>query len=429
MAHERLFASCIKKIHERGNTLYTIEDSLKEHGERFDDLKDNIEEYQKAKPKILTGYDRKEKTDKLKKAIMEELGATTDDWDDYKWQMKNRISDPELISKLLGLDTKEKEKISKVAERFRFAVSPYYLTLIDKENTSHCPIYKQAIPCDAELAMTGELDPMDEEGTSVGELITRRYPDRLIIKVTNVCGMFCRFCQRRRAIGESDLAAPKKQIEESIEYVRQNPEIRDVLITGGDSFLIPDATIDWMLKKLREIDHVEIIRFGTRTPVTLPQRITKKLVSILKKYAPVYVNTHFNSVREFTKESKKACAMLADAGIPLGNQMVLLNGVNNNKFVVRKINQELLKMRVRPYYIFHPKDVRGTKHFYCKVEEGLDIMESLRGKTSGMAIPTYIVNGPGGLGKTPVMPSYLFFVGKNRAVFRNWEGKSFEIRN
>jgi len=414
----------------RKNTIMNaIEESLQDHGERFENLKDTIEEYQKAKPLILTGYDRRDQTSKLRDVILRKFDATPKDWDSYKWQMRNRISDPQLIGEFLELDDDRIEKIAKVAEKFRFAVSPYYLSLVNKDDVDHCPIYKQAVPSFEELAMTGELDPMDEEGTSVGELITRRYPDRLIIKVTNVCGMFCRFCQRRRAIGENDMAAPKEQIAAAIEYVRENQEIRDVLITGGDAFMIPDSTIDWLLKELRSIEHVEIIRFGSRTPVTLPQRVTDKLVSILKKYAPIYVNTHFNSIREFTDESKKACSKLADAGIPLGNQMVLLRGVNNNKFVVRKINQELLKFRVRPYYIFHPKDIRGTKHFYCKVEEGLDIMESLRGKTSGMAIPTYIVNGPGGLGKTPVMPSYLFYIGKNRAVFRNWEGKSFEIKN
>ena len=317
----------------------TIKNSLQEHGKRFDVLKDNIEEYQKIKPYILTGHDRKEKIEVLKNEILSKLNATEKDWNNYKWQMKNRISDPELIGELLSLDSKKIEKITMVAQKYRFAVSPYYLSLIDIENIDKCPIYKQAIPSEEELENTGKLDPMDEEGTSVGDLITRRYPDRLIIKVTNVCGMFCRFCQRRRAIGECDEAAAKDKIIDSIQYVRDSKEIRDVLITGGDAFLISDATIEWILKELRSIEHVEMIRFGSRTPVTLPQRITEKLVSILKSYGPVYVNTHFNSVREMTPEAKEACAKLADAGIPLGNQMVLLNGVNNDKFLVRKMNQ------------------------------------------------------------------------------------------
>ena len=221
----------------------------------------------------------------------------------------------------------------------------------------------------------------------------------------------------------------KEKIKAVIEYIRENKEIRDILITGGDAFLISDELIDWILKELRSIPHIEIIRFGTRTPVTLPQRITPELINILKKYHPIYVNTHFNHPREITKEAKAACERLADAGIPLGNQMVLLNGVNNNKYVVRKLNQSLLKIRVKPYYIFHPKKVKGTSAFWVRVEEGLEIMESLRGKTSGLAIPTYIVNGPKGLGKTPIMPNYLLYLGKDKAVFRNWQGEKFEIDN
>lgn len=270
---------------------------------------------------------------------------------------------------------------------------------------------------------------MDEDGWTPEELITRRYPDRLIIKVTNICGMYCRFCQRRRLIGEHDTHEPEEKLEKAIDYVRRNKEIRDVLITGGDAFMLSDATMEWMLKELRSIEHVEIIRFGTRTPVTLPQRITDNLVDILKKYHPIYVNTHFNNPREITEEAKAACEKLANAGIPLGNQMVLLNGVNNDKYVVRKLNQALLTVRVKPYYIFHPKTVKGTFHFWVRVEEGLEIMESLRGRTSGMAIPTYIVNGPKGLGKTPILPNYILYIGSDKAEFRNWQGKRFSIQN
>ena len=201
---------------------------------------------------------------------------------------------------------------------------------------------------------------MDEEHTSPTKIVTQRYPDRLIIKVTNICGMFCRFCQRRRLIGETDTHASLDDIKDAIDYVEQNPNIRDVLITGGDALMLSDEILEWILRSLRQIPHVEIIRIGTRAPVTLPQRITKELVDMLKKYHPIYINTHFNHPREITKESKRACEMLADSGIPLGNQMVLLNGVNNNKYVVRKLNQELLKIRVKPYYIFHPKKSKGN---------------------------------------------------------------------
>lgn len=396
--------------------------------ERFEMLRNEITDYEEIKGSILTGIEDYKKIEYQKKKILKYLNATEKEYGDYRWQIRNRFTSAGSISKIIDLSENELKYINEVATRYRFAVSPYYLSLADPENSA-CPIRKQSIPTEEELNDLGELDPMDEKGTAVHEIITRRYPDRLIIKITNVCGMFCRFCQRRRLIGETDRVVPKPKIQKAIEYVRENSEIRDVLITGGDAFLASDEMIEWMLKELRSIPHVEVIRFGTRTPVTLPQRITKSLVDILKKHHPVFVNTHFNHPREITPEAKTACEMLADAGIPLGNQMVLLNGVNNDKYVVRKMNQKLLTIRVKPYYIFHPKTVKGTSHFWVKIEEGLEIMESLRGRTSGLAIPTYIINGPNGLGKTPIMPNYLLCLGKDQASFRNWQGEYFEVEN
>lgn len=396
--------------------------------ERFAALKNSIRDYENIKDTIMTGMDDEERLIWQKQKILKKLNASESDWNDYKWQIKNRLADVKDFEGIIDFTESEKKNIEQVQRTYRYAVSPYYASLIDPDNI-RCPVRLQAVPSFEELADTGELDPMDEEGWSPEELITRRYPDRMIIKVTNMCAMYCRFCQRRRMIGETDVHAPKHKIEAAINYVRKNKEIRDVLITGGDSFLLDDSVIDWMLCELRKIKHVEIIRFGTRTPVTLPQRITGELVQILKKYHPIFVNTHFNSIREITKESKRACEMLADAGIPLGNQMVLLNGVNNDPYVVRKLNQSLLTMRVKPYYIFHPKTVKGTSHFWVTLQDGMEIMESLRGRTSGMAIPTYIVNGPKGLGKTPVLPNYLLYIGREKAVLRNWQGRSFEIEN
>lgn len=395
---------------------------------RFEELRRCIEDYESIKHTIRTGLEDREKIARQKARIMEKLGATEDQWNDYRWQIRNRFTRIEDVADILGLSGEKTEQIKKVTGKYRFAISPYYLSVIDPDNPS-CAIKKQSIPSIEELNDLGDLDPMDEEGWTPEECVTRRYPDRLIIKVTNICGMYCRFCQRRRLIGEHDTHEPRERLKKAIDYVRNNKEIRDVLITGGDAFMLDDGTIEWMLKELRNIDHVEIIRFGTRTPVTLPQRITDKLVEIIRKYHPVYVNTHFNHPREITEESKAACAKLADAGIPLGNQMVLLNGVNNDKYVVRKLNQALLTIRVKPYYIFHPKTVKGTSHFWVRVEEGLEIMESLRGRTSGMAIPTYIVNGPKGLGKTPILPNYILYLGKDKAEFRNWQGKRFIIQN
>ncbi|HHW46350.1 MAG TPA: KamA family radical SAM protein [Clostridiales bacterium] len=396
--------------------------------DRFTKLKNSIADYMQCKNTILTGLEDRELIEAQKKRIMNHLVVTEKQWNDYRWQLANRFTNINDFADLIGISHERLEDIESVGRIYRYAISPYYLSLIDPDNLG-CPIRRQAVPSPEELNPEGDLDPMDEAGWTPVNLVTRRYPDRLIIKVTNVCGMYCRFCQRRRLIGESDKNVPWSRIKAAIEYVRENEEIRDVLITGGDAFMLSDAIIDRLLSSLRQIKHVEIIRFGTRTPVTLPQRITKNLVNILKKYHPVYVNTHFNSPREITKESKEACERLADAGIPLGNQMVLLDGINNDPYVVRKLNQSLLKIRVKPYYIFHPKTVKGTSHFWVRIEDGMEIMESLRGRTSGMAIPTYIVNGPGGLGKTPILPNYLLYLGTEKAVFRNWEGNIFEIDN
>lgn len=321
---------------------------------RFELLKNEILDYETAKNSILTGVEDYERIMYRKKRILEYLNADEKDYQDYRWQMKNRFTGAKGLAELIQLPDEEICHVNKVAEKYRFAVSPYYLSLIDPENHD-CPIRKQSIPSAAELNDQGELDPMDEKGHAIQEIITRRYPDRLIIKVTNVCGMFCRFCQRRRMIGEFDKVVPRQKIQKAIDYIAENKELRDVLITGGDAFMVSDEMLGWMLGELRKIKHVEIIRLGTRTPVTLPQRVTKELVNILKKYHPIFVNTQFNHPMEVTPEAKQACEMLADAGIPLGNQMVLLDGVNNNKFVVRKLNQALLKIRVKPYYIFHPK--------------------------------------------------------------------------
>ncbi|AZT89406.1 glutamate 2,3-aminomutase [Caldicellulosiruptor changbaiensis] len=396
--------------------------------ERFEKLKEAIQDYLDVKDTIKTGIEDEEKIEYQKKKILSYFGAGENDWENYKWQLKNRIASAKILKVLLNLDEKEAQQIEQVGKIYRFAISPYYLSLIDP-NDPNCPIKRQSVPSSLELVEKGELDPMDEEHTSPTKIITQRYPDRLIIKVTNICGMFCRFCQRRRLIGETDTHASLDDITDAIEYVAQNPNIRDVLITGGDALMLSDEILEWILRSLRQIRHVEIIRIGTRAPVTLPQRITKELVDMLKKYHPIYINTHFNHPREITKDSKRACEMLSDAGVPLGNQMVLLNGVNNHKYIVRKLNQELLKIRVKPYYIFHPKRVKGTSHFWVTIEEGMEIIESLRGRTSGMAVPTYIINAPKGKGKTPIMPNYLLYFGKDKVVFRNWEGEVFEVDN
>lgn len=395
---------------------------------RMHRLHEDIADYTAVKDSIRTGFEDEARIRERRERIMAALGATEKDWQDYRWQLANRITTADELQRHLTLTPEAARQVETVAEKYRFAISPYYLSLIDPDNPA-CPIRRQAIPALPEMDPAGELDPMDEAGSTPVNGITRRYPDRLIIKVTNQCGMYCRFCQRRRLIGEQDRHTSPDVLEQALTYIREHLEIRDILLTGGDALMLSDARLDWLLSELRAIEHVEIIRIGSRTPVTLPQRITPALVKILRKYHPLFFNTHFNSPAEITPEARIACERLADAGIPLGNQMVLLNGVNNDKFVVRKLNQQLLRIRVKPYYIFHAKQVRGTSHFWVKLEEGLEIMESLRGYTSGLAIPTYIVNGTGGLGKTPLLPNYLLYIGRDKAVFRNWEGQIFEIEN
>ncbi|MHB8962152.1 MAG: KamA family radical SAM protein [Saccharofermentanales bacterium] len=407
---------------------YAAEKVRKIRDKRFEGLKQEIADYESVKSGIRTGLDSADRIYRQKQKILQFLGASQEQWDDYKWQLKYRFTDADEIGKILGLPAEEVSQIAEIGKTYRYAISPYYLSLIDPEDPA-CPVKLQSVPSFHEAEGEGMLDPMDEDGWTPEEMVTRRYPDRLIIKVTNQCGMYCRFCQRRRRIGERDTHSSFAKLMKAVDYVRQNPEIRDVLITGGDAFLLSDDVLDRLLAEIRGIGHVEIIRLGTRTPVTLPQRVTPALAAILKKYHPLYVNTHFNSPAEITAESRKACEMLADAGIPLGNQMVLLSHINNDKFIVRKLNQELLKIRVKPYYIFHPKTVKGTSHFWVKVEDGLEIIESLRGRTSGMAVPAYIVNGSGGLGKTPIMPNYLLYIGKDNARFRNWRGEIFTIKN
>ncbi len=397
--------------------------------ERAEELKSRIQDYLDIRKTISSGFEQREKINERKEKILELLGGTDEDWKNWKWQLRNRITSVGKLSKLFNITEEEKQAILEVENKYRWAISPYYLSLIDPDNPDD-PIRKQSIPIISEIINTyGEDDPMGEGLTSPVPYITRRYPDRLIINVTNQCGMYCRHCQRRRNIGEVDIDTPKKDLEVAINYVREHEEIRDVLLTGGDAFMISNDLIEWILIRLRDIPHVEIIRFGTRTPVTLPQRITPELCEILAKYHPVYVNTQFNHPQEVTDEAAKACDMLSRSGIPLGNQSVLLNGVNNNKYVIKKLNQELLKIRVLPYYMFHAKNVLGTTHFNVKVEDGLEIMESLRGYTSGLAIPTYIINAPKGYGKTPMLPNYLVSQGKNEIKIRTWEGRCFDYPN
>lgn len=393
---------------------------------RAAELKSRISDYQEIKEEIKTGFEMQEVIKPNKEKLLALFKASIQDWDDWNWQMANRINDVEILAELLHLDEHQQEQIKKVGTRYRWSISPYFASLIEPGNPND-PVMRQSVPSPAELDESGYDDPMAEEYTSPAPCITRRYPDRLIINVTNLCAMYCRHCQRRRNIGDVDKHESDRNIVAALDYVRKNKEIRDVLITGGDALLLSDKKIDWLLTELDNIKHVEIKRLGTRAIVTLPQRITPELCNILKKHPPIYINTQFNHPRSVTPESKKACDMLVDAGVILGNQAVLLKGINNDAGVMKKLNHELLKIRVRPYYIFHAKHVKGTSHFITTVDEGLDIIKKLRGYTSGLAVPTYIINAPNGNGKIPLMPESIIHNDGTNLIVRNWEDKELHI--
>lgn len=397
--------------------------------ERAEKLKSRIEDYLEVKDKIPKGLNLIKEYKISKDKILNILNATEENWNDYKWQLSNRITDIETLKQIINLSEKEIKEIEEVGKNFRWGISPYYTSLINP-NDKFDPIRLLSVPIGLECNdLNGDMDPMGEEFTNPAGSITRRYPDRLIINVTNECAMYCRHCQRRRNIGQKDYHKSTEVIKESIDYIRNNKEIRDILITGGDPLTLPDDRLEWILKELKSIEHVDYIRIGTRTLVTMPQRVTDDLVNMLKKYHPIYINTHFNHPKEITVETKEACEKLANAGIPLGNQAVLLNGINNDKYVMRLLNQELLKIRVKPYYIFHAKHVLGTLHFNTSIDDGIEIMEYLRGYTSGMAIPTYILNAPKGKGKTPILPQYLISRGKDYVMLRTWEGEIIKYKN
>ncbi|MDY0024262.1 MAG: lysine 2,3-aminomutase [Candidatus Izemoplasmatales bacterium] len=345
------------------------------------------------------------------------------DWKDWHWQVRNRIKTVEDLNKYIKLTDEEKRDISQVLSKFRMAITPYFLCLIDPDNPD-CPIRKQAIPSIYEMHV-GEndmLDPLAEDTDSPVAGLTHRYPDRVLFLITDMCSMYCRHCTRRRFAGQHDQRMPQDRIDLAIEYIRNTPEIRDVLLSGGDALLVSDEILEDIIKRLREIDHVEIIRLGTRTPVVLPQRITPEFVSMLKKYHPIWLNTHFNHYDEITEESKHAIDLLADAGVPLGNQSVLLKGVNDSVEVMRKLVQRLAYIRVRPYYIYQCDLSLGIEHFRTPVSKGIEIIEGLRGHTSGFCVPTFVVDAPGGGGKIPVMPNYVISQAPGKIVLRNYEG-------
>ncbi|MBR3724610.1 MAG: lysine 2,3-aminomutase [Bacteroidales bacterium] len=349
--------------------------------------------------------------------------VTDEQWNDWKWQVKNRIETYEELSKYFTFSPEEAEGIKQALAKFRMAITPYYLSLIDP-NDPYDPIRRQCIPAGAEcnIAPADLNDPLHEDEDSPAPGLTHRYPDRVLFLITDMCSMYCRHCTRRRFAGQKDDESPQDRIEKCLEYIEKTPEVRDVLLSGGDALMVSDKKLEYIISRLRAIPHVEIVRIGSRTPVVCPQRITDDLCNMLKKYHPVWLNTHFNHPNEMTPEAQEALAKLANAGIPLGNQTVLLRGVNDCVHVMKKLMHELVKNRVRPYYIYQCDLSMGLEHFRTPVSKGIEIIENLRGHTSGYAVPTFVVDAPGGGGKTPVMPSYIISQSPNKIILRNFEG-------
>lgn len=365
-------------------------------------------------------YDKDKHLERRKKLFP---NVSDTDWNDWKWQVRNRIENLADLQKFIKLTEEEVKGVKDCLETLRMAITPYYLTLIAAEDTVD-PVRKQAIPTGLELYKSpADLeDPLHEDGDAPVPGLTHRYPDRVLLLVTDQCSMYCRHCTRRRFAGQNDTAMPASHIDKAIEYIAAHPEIRDVVISGGDPLLLSDDKLEGILKRLRDIKHVEIIRIGTRTPVVLPQRITPELCDMLKKYHPVWLNTHYNHPNEITSDAAKACDLISCAGIPIGNQSVLLAGVNDCVHIMKKLVHELVRIRVRPYYIYQCDLSYGLSHFRTTVSKGIEIIEGLRGHTSGFCVPTYVVDAPGGGGKIPVMPGYQISSGYEKVILRNYEG-------
>ena len=353
--------------------------------------------------------------------------ATEAEWSDWRWQLRQRVSTLAQAEKHLRLTPTEREGLLLTAHKLAFGVTPHYFNLIEPDNPD-CPIRRQVIPLAGEAVITpGEMaDPCGEDGHMPVPGLVHRYPDRVLFLVTDRCASYCRYCTRSRmvsGVGEQEL---ETDFEEIYAYLGQHTEVRDVLLSGGDALLLSDAKLRAILTRLRAIPHIEFLRIGSRVPIFLPQRITPELCAMLKEFHPLWMSVHVNHPRELTTEVRDALGRLADAGIPLGNQSVLLAGVNDNPDTMRALIHKLLRCRVRPYYLYQCDLIHGSAHLRTSVSKGLEIIESLRGHTTGYAVPQYVIDAPGGGGKVPVSPGYVVYHDKEKVVLRNYEGRIFE---
>lgn len=353
-------------------------------------------------------------------------GSSKDEWTSWKWQLKERVDKAEKLNRFFLFSDSEKVSLAKAVERYPMSITPYYLSLIDRDNPAD-PIRMQSLPSSEELAMYPYLyeDPLGEENDTVLPGLVHRYPDRVLVTLTNMCPVNCRHCTRKREWHKGNWVRTSEEFEDICQYISAHEKIRDVILSGGDPFILSTQKIESVLKRLRTISHVEIIRIGTRCPVVLPQRIDNVLVSVLKKYRPLWVNTHFNHPNEITKESSRACDMILCAGIPVNNQSVLLKGINDNAQIMTRLCQKLLAIGVRPYYLFQCDPVEGTGHLRTSIESGLEIIKAMRGFTSGLAIPNFVVDGLEGQGKVPLQPDYLISLKNGCAVLKSYKDEIF----
>ncbi len=347
-------------------------------------------------------------------------------WNDWHWQVSNRIRSLAQVKVMLNLTDEEAAALSKDGQTLPMAVTPYYMSLISPTDSQQ-PLRRTMIPTLQERIKSPEEaeDPLGEESQSPVPGLVHRYPDRVLLLVHDFCSAYCRYCTRSRVVGHGKLLPDRRRLEKALDYIRSKETVRDVLISGGDPLLLGDDRLNWILEQLRRIPHVEVIRIGTKVPAVLPQRITPKLVRMLQHYHPLWMSLHFTHPDECTPEAYKACAMLADAGIPLGSQTVLLKGVNDSVETMKRLVHHLMRMRVRPYYLYQCDPIVGSGHFRTPVEKGIEIIRGLRGFTSGYAVPTYVIDTPGGGGKIPVSPDYLQGREGGQILLRNFEGKSF----
>lgn len=348
------------------------------------------------------------------------------DWNNWIWQQQKRIKSMDVLEKVIKVTDEERAAFDQSHEMFNMGITPYYASLIDPENPN-CPIRLQSVPTKGELFVDAiDLeDPLGEEKDMPVPGITHRYPDRVLFYTTHNCPVYCRHCTRKRKVSDPSSSAANKQLEESLAYIEAHKEIRDVVISGGDPLSNSDDRLEYILSRLRAMDHIEIFRIGTRNLVTLPQRITDDFAKMVSKYHPVLIHTHFNHPKECTKEAFDAVAKLVGNGCMVNNQMVLLKGINDDPMIVKELNHKLLMMRVRPYYIFQCDMAQGISHFRTPVQTGLDIIEKLRGWTSGMAVPHYVIDGPGGGGKIPLLPTYLKRREGKKWILRNYKNEEY----